>query len=153
MKTPSPTWPLSGLSEYRNEVVTFFGPLLEPSNETPHNVSTRHGRGSGMAKRNSYTPEFKAKVVMELIEGDDSLSAVASRHSISPSMLSDWRRQLVDNASVVFSREQDIREQKRPEEKHGQEVDNLHRLVGKLTVERDYLQQRVKETFGVSGLE
>lgn len=61
-----------------------------------------------MAKRNSFTPEFKAKVVMELIEGDDSLSAVASRHKISPSMLSDWRKQLVDNASVVFSREQDI---------------------------------------------
>lgn len=106
-----------------------------------------------MAKRNSYTPEFKAKVVMELLEGDDSLSAVASRHKISPSMLSDWRRQLVDNASTVFSREQDIREQRRLEEKHGQEVDNLHRLVGKLTVERDYLQQRVEDTFGVSGLE
>lgn len=106
-----------------------------------------------MAKRKSYTPEFKAKVVMELLEGDDSLSAVASKHGISPSMLSDWRRQLVDNASTVFSREQDIREQRRLEEKHGQEVDNLHRLVGKLTVERDYLQQRVEDTFGVSGLE
>lgn len=106
-----------------------------------------------MAKRNSYTPEFKAKVVMELLEGDDSLSAVASKHGISPSMLSDWRKQLVDNASAVFSREQDIREQRRLEEKHGQEVDNLHRLVGKLTVERDYLQQRVKDTFGGPGLE
>lgn len=106
-----------------------------------------------MAKRKSYTPEFKAKVVMELLEGDDSLSAVASKHGISPSMLSDWRKQLVDNASTVFSHEQDIREQRRLEEKHGQEVDNLHRLVGKLTVERDYLQQRVEDTFGVSGLE
>lgn len=57
-----------------------------------------------MARRKKYTPEFKAKVVMELIEGDDSLSAVASRRGISPSMLSDWRRQLVDNASAVFSR-------------------------------------------------
>lgn len=106
-----------------------------------------------MAKRKSYSPEFKAKVVMELIEGDDTLSAVASRHQISPSMLSDWRRQLLDNAKVVFSREQDIKEQRKLEEKHEQEVDNLNRLIGQLTVERDYLQRRVKETFGVSGLE
>lgn len=46
-----------------------------------------------MARRKKYTPEFKAKVVIELLEGDDSLSAVAGRYQISPGLLSDWRKQ------------------------------------------------------------
>ena len=67
-----------------------------------------------MTKRKSYTPEFKAKVVLELLEGDDSLNAVASKYQISPGRLSDWRRQLADNASAAFSTESDAREHERP---------------------------------------
>lgn len=98
-----------------------------------------------MAKRKTYSPEFKAKVVLELIEGDDSLSVVASRYDINPTMLSGWRRQLLDNASVVFASEKEERARQAAAEKHEQEVDNLHRIIGQVTVERDYLQRRVQE--------
>lgn len=104
-----------------------------------------------MTKRKVYAPEFKAKVVLELMEGDDSLSAVAGRYRISPGMLSDWRRQLVESASSVFSQEQQIRSAKELEQRHGEEVDNLNRIIGQLTVERDYLQRSVREVLGRTG--
>lgn len=103
-----------------------------------------------MTKRKTYAPEFKAKVVIELMEGDDSLSAVAGRYKISPGMLSDWRKQLVESASAVFSQEQQIRSAKELEARHGEEVDNLNRIIGQLTVERDYLQRSVGEVLGWS---
>ena len=71
-----------------------------------------------MTKRKSYTPEFKAKVVLELLEGDDSLNAVASKYQISPGRLSDWRRQLADNASAAFSTESDARARRELVEEH-----------------------------------
>ena len=105
-----------------------------------------------MAKRKSYTPEFKAKVVLELLEGDDSLNAVASKYQISPGRLSDWRRQLTDNAAAAFSTESDAKAKRELVEEHERKVDNLNRIIGELTVERDYLQRSVKRVLGSADL-
>ena len=105
-----------------------------------------------MTKRKSYTPEFKAKVVLELLEGDDSLNAVASKYQISPGRLSDWRRQLADNASAAFSTESVARARRELVEEHERKVDNLNRIIGELTVERDYLQRSVREVLGATDL-
>ena len=104
-----------------------------------------------MARRKKYTPEFKAKVVIELLEGDDSLSAVAGRYQINPGLLSDWRKQLTDNAASVFSMEKDARDRRELAEEHEREVDNLNRIIGELTVERDYLQRSVRDVLGRDG--
>lgn len=71
-----------------------------------------------MGRRKKYTPEFKAKVVIELLGDDDSLSAVAGRYQISSGLLSDRRRQLTDNAASVFSMEKDARDRRELAEEH-----------------------------------
>ena len=94
-----------------------------------------------MGKMKSYTPQFKAKVVRELIEGDDSVSVVAARHKLNANMLSTWRKELFDNASVIYEQNKQIKQKKMLEEQHREEVDNLNRIIGQLTVERDYLKR------------
>lgn len=98
-----------------------------------------------MAKKKVYTPEFKAKVVRELIEGDDSVSVVAARHNLNPTMLSGWRKQFFDNAAIVFSQDQEIKKDKQKQAEQQKEVDNLNRIIGQLTVERDYLQRCIEK--------
>lgn len=105
-----------------------------------------------MTKRKNYSPEFKAKIVRELVEGDDSVSVVASRHHLSANMISGWRKQLFDNASVIFSQDQQIRQAQADREEHRKEVDNLNRIIGQLTVERDYLQRSLGEKLDGLGL-
>lgn len=105
-----------------------------------------------MARKSTYTPEFKAKVVRELVEGDDSVGVVAARHGINSNMLSGWRKQLFDNASLVFSQEQRIREGRQSQAAHEKEVDNLNRIIGQLTVERDYLQRSLGKKLDELGL-
>lgn len=105
-----------------------------------------------MAKRKNYSPEFKAKVVLEYFEGNDSLSVVAGKHNISPGLLSDWRKQFTDNASAAFSTEKEAKAQKELLEEHERKVDNLNRIIGELTVERDYLQRSVREVLGTTDL-
>lgn len=101
-----------------------------------------------MTKKKHYTPEFKAKVVCELVEGNDSLAVVAARYQLNANMLSGWRKQLFDNAAVIFSQEKRIAKEHKAVEMHDKEVDNLNRIIGQLSVERDYLQRCVKEKFG-----
>ena len=94
-----------------------------------------------MSKNKTYTPQFKAKVVKELIEGDDSVAVVAARHKLNANMLSTWRKELFDNASIIYEQNKQIKQKKKLEEQHRKEVDNLNRIIGQLTVERDYLQR------------
>ena len=105
-----------------------------------------------MTKKKVYSPEFKAKVVRELVEGDDSVGVVAARHHLNANMVSGWRRQLFDNAEVIFAQDQAIRQNKQQQAAHQEEVDNLNRIIGQLTVERDYLQRGVRENLDRLGL-
>ena len=54
-----------------------------------------------MTKKKVYAPEFKAEVVRELVEGDGSVGVAAARHNLGANMISDWREQLFDNASLA----------------------------------------------------
>ena len=98
-----------------------------------------------MTKKKNYSPEFKAKIVRELVEGDDSAGVVAARHHLNASMVSGWRKQPFDNAQVIFAQDQKIREMDEEGREHGREVDNPSRIIGQLTVERDYLRRSLGE--------
>ena len=105
-----------------------------------------------MTKKKVYPPEFKAKIVRELVEGDDSVGAVAARHRLNANMISGWRKQLFDDAAVVFAQEQEIKKGREAREKHEEEVDDLNRTIGQLTVERDCLQRRLHEKLDELGI-
>ena len=82
-----------------------------------------------MTKKKRYTPEFKAKIVRELVEGNDTVGVVAARHQLNANMVSGWRKQLFDNASIIFTQEQNLAKERKLEEMHDKEVDNLNRII------------------------
>jgi len=83
-------------------------------------------------KRRHYSGEFKAKVALAALKGDETTSALAARFEIHPSMVSQWKRELLDNAADLFEGSSGKAAQKSQEE-----VDTLYCEIGKLTVERD----------------
>ena len=54
-----------------------------------------------MAKRRTFTPEFKAKVVLEVISGSQSAAEACRRYSLKPQVLSRWKAEFIDNAAKV----------------------------------------------------
>lgn len=110
------------------------------------------GRRKGMSEKGkshkAYPPEFKSKCVRELLDGGDTLSQVASRNGIAPSVLSKWKSQVLENMDAVFGAEAKRRREAEAERARQEEVDNLNRIIGQLTVERDYLQREVRKSVG-----
>ena len=53
-----------------------------------------------MAKRNTYTPEYKAKIVIEILEGEQTISEIASREGINVNQLKNWKKEFLENASL-----------------------------------------------------
>jgi transposase len=85
-------------------------------------------------KRNRYAPEFKAKVALEAIKGEATVSEIASRFGVHPNLVMQWKRQAVEGMTDVFSGQPSHREIDREAK-----IKELHTKIGELTVERDIL--------------
>ena len=82
-------------------------------------------------KRRTFTPEFKAEIVLEALRGESSQAEVCRRHNLSEDQVSKWKQQLLENAATLFESgdkgSQDAAER----------IAHLEQLVEKLTVALD----------------
>ena len=85
-------------------------------------------------KRKRYAAEFKAKVALEAIKGEQTISELASRYGLHPNMITNWKRQAIDNMTEGFSGKVD-----RTRDNEEARIKDLHAKIGQLTVERDFL--------------
>ncbi|GGO62854.1 Transposase [Roseovarius pacificus] len=53
-----------------------------------------------MSKRKQHAPEFKAKVALEALKGEETAAELASRFGVHPTMIHHWKRALLEGASV-----------------------------------------------------
>ena len=103
-------------------------------------------------ERRNFKPEFKAQVVLELLREEMTLNELAAKYQISPVVISRWKSEFTSRAGEVFKKGPSNAE-KELEEKE-EEIADLHRKVGQLTVEVDFLKKKSAEILhrkGTSG--
>ncbi len=87
-----------------------------------------------MTTRRRFTAEFKAKVALEAMRGELTVSELARKHGVHPNLITGWKRQAVDGMASVFDGKAFEREERRDGE-----VRELHAKIGQLVIERDFL--------------
>ena len=90
--------------------------------------------------RQTYTPEFKAKLVIEVLQGDRTLDEIASKNNINPNMLRNWKKEFLENAGRAFDQTKQEKEARRKEAALKKENEKMLKTIGQLTLERDFLQ-------------
>jgi len=85
--------------------------------------------------RKTHNKEFKFKVALEAVKGDMTIAQIVSTYQVAESLVHLWRKQLLDQGNSIFTK--DIRSH---EEKDSTDIDKLHAKIGKLTLERDFLE-------------
>jgi len=88
-------------------------------------------------KRRNHSAAFKAKVALAAARGDKTLAELAEHYDVHPNQIQDWRRKLVDHAEQLF--------QRGAGRDHDAEykLKDLHAKIGQLTMERDFLSERL----------
>ena len=57
-----------------------------------------------MSKRRTHSQVFKARVAMEAISDHKTIQEIAADQAIHPFQVCQWKRQLLDGASELFTR-------------------------------------------------
>jgi transposase-like protein len=87
--------------------------------------------------RTKRTSEFKAKVALAAIRGDQTVAELASLYKVHPNQITTWKRQAQDQLVAAFDSKRAKSSKK--DEKLKEE---LYRQIGKLKVELDWLKKK-----------
>jgi transposase-like protein len=93
-----------------------------------------------MEKRRTFTPESKARIVIEVLREEKSLIGIAAEHEVHPNQLSRWKAEFLANAGRVFSKETD--ETEKVKQSFEKEKDELLRQIGQLSYEVAWLKKK-----------
>ncbi len=101
-----------------------------------------------MAKRNTYTPEYKAKIVIEILEGEQTISEIASREGINVNQLKNWKKEFLRTHPVPLMVQNQKRKQKEQLRTQKSGKKSLCRNSSHLTVQVDWLKKKSEEVLG-----
>ncbi len=79
-------------------------------------------------RRRTFSAEFKARVVLELISGEKGMTEASREYNIKDTVLARWKQEFVTNAAELFEPAQEIQERDR-------RIAELERMVGRLTMQ------------------
>jgi transposase len=88
----------------------------------------------GKVTRKRHTAEFKARVALEAIKGEQTLAEIGARHGIHLTMVAAWKKAAIDGMTATFSPKAAASVMTSEAE-----LSKLHAKIGQLVVERDFL--------------
>lgn len=98
---------------------------------------------SRIQRRRRYTLDQKMAVLAEAGQPGMSISFVARKHGIAPSLLFGWRRRMAEGGKEAVRADDEVvsREELRAAQKR---IRELERVLGKKTLENEILREAVK---------
>jgi transposase-like protein len=89
--------------------------------------------------RKQYSPKFKARVAVEAIRGDKTLSQLGSQFKVHPIQIAKWRKLALDQLPELF-----VDGRKTPRAGNGDaDSEALYGQIGRLKVELDWLKKKL----------
>lgn len=95
-------------------------------------------------KRKSYSADFKAKLVLEVLEGEKTINEIASSYEVQPLSLRNWKKQFLENMSLAFDKSAVVKEYKNEIDILQHEKDAIAKKLGETIVEKDFLVEKLK---------
>jgi transposase len=87
-----------------------------------------------MRKLRRFTPEFKAKVVLDVLTGAQSPAEACRKHTLSPNLLGLWKAAFLERAHTLFQ----------PDEQRDEDqarIAELEQLLGRATRQIEILKK------------
>ncbi len=86
-------------------------------------------------KRRNHSPDFKAKVALAAIKGDETLNELSQRFGINANLVVKWKKQLLESSSEVFASGKGLAPDRESE------IKALQAKIGEITMVNDFLSK------------
>ena len=90
-----------------------------------------------VANPRKYTAQLKAKVVLEVLQGEKSPADACRTYKLHNSVLTRWKREFVEHSHQVFEVPQQVAQE-------AGKVAELERMVGQLTMQLEIAKKASK---------
>ena len=82
--------------------------------------------------------------MLELLQNEQNLVEVASKHNILPQNLENWKKTFFANVEIAIEPSKAVKEYKEELIKSQEQNERLTALVSKVTVEKEWLAKKLK---------
>jgi transposase-like protein len=90
-------------------------------------------------KRKQYSAQFKFRVALEAVKESKTISELASEYAVHPTMVRNWKKQLLGSGADVFQNKT-----KSPDQEGVAEAE-LYEQIGRLKMELEWLKKKAEQ--------
>jgi transposase len=87
--------------------------------------------------RKNHTTEFKVKVAVEAIRQQKTINELTTEYGVHATQINLWKKQALAVIPEAFSGKKE-----RVQDNQQKDIDELHRQIGQLVAERDWLKKK-----------
>jgi putative transposase len=100
-------------------------------------------------KFKQYTPEFKAKVIKEMLKSEQTQAEIASKYGISVKTLQLWYGQFQDGIETIFAQGKQEKSHKEALKEKEKQLNEAYREIGSLTTQINWVKKKCDQ-FGIN---
>lgn len=89
------------------------------------------------SQRKQHNAEFKTKVALAAIRQDKTTNELTTEYGVHATQINSWKKQALTMIPQAFSRQSS-----RVQQDHAAKIDELHRQLGQVIAERDWLKKK-----------
>ncbi len=94
--------------------------------------------------RRKFSADFKARVALEAIKNQKTLSELSEQFEVHSVTISKWKAEFLENMSVIFENGKE-----KKDNDGSPELEKLYAQIGQLKVENDFLKKSARK-LGIS---
>jgi len=91
-------------------------------------------------KRRQYSAEFKFRVALEAVKGHQTINELASEHEIHPTVVRNWKKQLLEEGGEIFQRGGKSKGSDQAKQEAA-----LYEQIGRLKMELEWLKKKATQ--------
>jgi transposase len=90
--------------------------------------------------KRTFSPEYKAKVVLEILREEKTVPQLASEMGVHPTQINRWRKKALESLPHAFKDDQ--KEINKMKQDYEGRIEDLYSEIGKLTTQLSWLKKK-----------
>ena len=96
-------------------------------------------------KQRNYSPEQKAKIALEAIREEKTLSQISGEHEMHVNNVLNWKKEVIENLPSIFNRSNTEKAVKQELKEKDAQIEELYKEIGRLTTEVNWMKKKSRE--------